>query len=294
MQELLDNIGNVQTFLGAASDLVQLWYRGGFVLGIALALVAVVWIFYDASRKGREATIWKVISVVSVVLAIPSVVLWLYPSLADPAATTSIYGAVDALAYLGIVAGLGGLVSIVCYAMRIGEPAVVCPTCGRELDPSWDYCPYCVVPETPTVAESVPEPEPIASTETLTRDTGLDYAPSVPAETRVLRPKEIAALAYLVQTSGMRKGTTYQLGEITNVGRDATDNEIVIDDDAVSRRHARIKLEEGQFVLYDLASANGTFLNGEKIVKHPLAEDDSIKMGETKFSFVEVKEKNQD
>ncbi len=100
-------------------------------------------------------------------------------------------------------------------------------------------------------------------------------------------------MVYLAQTSGMRRGVIHQLGEVTNIGRDATDNDIVIDDDIASRRHARVKLEEGKFVLYDLASANGTFVNGEQIVKQALTEGDAIKMGDTTFSFVEVKEEEQ-
>jgi hypothetical protein len=293
MQGLFDNIGDVEIFLIGKSDVIQLWYKGGFVIAFAIALFAVAWIFYDSVRKGWEATIWKVISVVSVILVIPSVVLWLYPSLADPNAATTIFGAVDALAYLGIVAGIGGLVSIVCYAAGIGEPAITCPTCGREQDPSWEYCPHCVVPETPTPVEPLTEPEPLVSTETLEREVAIGPVSPAPPDTVVLRPKEVVRLAYLVQTSGMRKGVTHHLGEITNIGRDATDNEIVVDDDTVSRRHAKIKLGEGKFVLYDLATANGTFVNGKQIVKQALMENDAVKMGETTFTFMEVKQKEE-
>jgi hypothetical protein len=293
MQGLSDHIGDAQVFLSEESDLVQLWYNGAFVLALAIALFAVCWIFYDSARKLREATIWKVISVVSVILAIPSAILWLYPSLADPTAATSIYGAVDALAFLGILGGIGGIVSLVCYALGLGEPALTCPTCGRPQDPSWEYCPYCEVPEPPTPVEPFTEPQPVSPTETLEPEGVAAPVGARLDETRVLRPKELTRLAYLVQTSGLRRGSTYPLGERTDIGRDAADNDIVLDDDAVSRIHARIRLEEGQFVLQDRASRNGTELNGKKILKQALVEGDILKIGETTFAFTEIKENEE-
>lgn len=292
MQGLFDNIGDVAIFLLGKSDLIRLWYQGGFVLAVAIALSAICWIFYDSVRKGREATIWKVISVVSVILTIPAAVLWLYPPLADPSATTSIYGAVDALAFLGILGGLGGIVSLVCYAFGLGEPAHACPTCGRQQDPSWEYCPYCEVPEPPTPVQPFTEPELVAPTETLEPEGAAGPIISDPSITRQLRVHE-GRLAYLAQTSGMRRGTTYPLGERTDIGRDAADNDIVLDDDAVSRIHARIWLAKGEFIIQDRASRNGTWVNGEKILKQALTEGDTIKIGETAFSYMEVKEEGK-
>jgi pSer/pThr/pTyr-binding forkhead associated (FHA) protein len=87
---------------------------------------------------------------------------------------------------------------------------------------------------------------------------------------------------------GARAGKEFRLQEVTNVGRDATQNDIAIDDTAISRQHARVKLEDGKFVLYDLASANGTSVNGQKILKHELANGDQVTMGETQFTFMQV------
>jgi pSer/pThr/pTyr-binding forkhead associated (FHA) protein len=120
-----------------------------------------------------------------------------------------------------------------------------------------------------------------------------------PAKTEVL-VKPPAQLAWLVIYSGPRAGKDFRLGEITNIGRDATQNDIVIDDPAVSGQHARIKLEKGQFVLYDLASTNGTFIKdpetGEwkEIHKQALADKDRIKMGNTILFFMEVREKKEE
>lgn len=57
----------------------------------------------------------------------------------------------------------------------------------------------------------------------------------------------------------------------------------IVDDDAISRRHARIRLDQGRYVLEDLESANGTNLNGdwiEPLQPRPLYPGDEIQMGE--------------
>jgi hypothetical protein len=58
------------------------------------------------------------------------------------------------------------------------------------------------------------------------------------------------------------------------------DNDVVIEDPQISRRHASLSWEEGEFVLRDLGSANGTFLNAVRIKEpHALREGDAIGLG---------------
>ena len=55
-----------------------------------------------------------------------------------------------------------------------------------------------------------------------------------------------------------------------------------------SRRHGKITQQGDQFIMEDLGSANGTFLNGtrvEKGVQHPLREGDKVRFGKTEFLF---------
>lgn len=70
-----------------------------------------------------------------------------------------------------------------------------------------------------------------------------------------------------------------------SIGR-SRENDIVIDDDATTgRQHAQISFRHGKFWIHDLASTNGTFVNGEKIEKHDLIEGDEIQIGKTTFIF---------
>jgi len=63
-------------------------------------------------------------------------------------------------------------------------------------------------------------------------------------------------------------------------------NDIVITDPAVSTTHALIKAEEGGYVLTDLGSRNGTYLNGERISEPKrLSHGDVITLGLSKLTF---------
>lgn len=70
------------------------------------------------------------------------------------------------------------------------------------------------------------------------------------------------------------------------IGRHPGSN-IVLDNHAVSRRHARITRSNGLYFIEDLRSRNGTWLNGERIQsKTPLRDDDEIRVCEVKFRFL--------
>ena len=87
---------------------------------------------------------------------------------------------------------------------------------------------------------------------------------------------------WLIMKKGARVGQVTQLGEVTDLGR-AGSNDIVIDDERVSEQHTRVRVDdEGQFVVWDLASSNGTFVNGEKITAAtPIVENDEVGLGQT-------------
>ncbi len=67
-------------------------------------------------------------------------------------------------------------------------------------------------------------------------------------------------------------------GVVVNIGR-KPDNDLVIDNLAVSSYHARIASLDDGFVVQDTGSTNGIFLNGEKVVQHKLTFGDQILIG---------------
>jgi len=260
--------------------LIWEWYNWGVFVAFVLALAATFWVFFDAQRRGRESILWKVVAVVSLILVIPSVILRIDPTLA-----LNVLGAVEPLAWLGIVAGVAALVTIFAYSLGV---AVVEP----EMFPYPEPMPMGPPPP-PTVAAAPPPPPPPEITRAPASPpwpgpSGGGGVPA-PAKTELLY-KEPAQLAWLVQRSGSRIGKEFRLGEVTNVGRDASQSDIVIDDSTVSRQHARVRLEDGRFVLYDLASSNGTFVNDQQIQKQPLLDGDRVRFGNVDFSFMEVRQ----
>ncbi len=84
---------------------------------------------------------------------------------------------------------------------------------------------------------------------------------------------------------GNEQGETVRLKLKTRIGRER-DNELVLTDPRVSRYHTLIELVAGQWIIRDLESANGTFVNGQPISEgHPLSPDDRITVGDTELVF---------
>lgn len=74
------------------------------------------------------------------------------------------------------------------------------------------------------------------------------------------------------------------------IGR-AADNEIIIEDDAVSGHHALISMKPAEagggkeFFIEDLGSTNHTFVNNKEIKRQQLNEGDIIRIGTTRLKF---------
>lgn len=81
----------------------------------------------------------------------------------------------------------------------------------------------------------------------------------------------------------------YNLKDTVAIGR-KNDNDIVIKDPTISNQHARITLDEDYYFIEDLDSANGTFLNGDRLMDVvKLKNGDRIKLGQVEFLFVSNK-----
>ena len=63
------------------------------------------------------------------------------------------------------------------------------------------------------------------------------------------------------------------------------DNTHQVLDRIVSKEHCHIDLEDGRFILKDLGSLNGTFVNGERVDNRVLSGGDEITMGSTRILF---------
>jgi len=91
-------------------------------------------------------------------------------------------------------------------------------------------------------------------------------------------------LAKLVVKRADNLQGTIDLSEEVVIGR-GEDADIRLEDGRASRRHSKIALTNGSFVITDLQSANGTFVNGEKITERALMNGDRIQIGNALFDF---------
>lgn len=168
-------------------------------------------------------------------------------------------------------------------------------------DPPHTSCPYCAAgkgrPEAP------PPLDDELPTELSARGRGVravsgDYAhedeevTQWPTRRRVeldddvteVGEGDVGPLAWLVISEGPRRGHILKVTPGQSIGRKGA--EIVWDDPKMSRMHARITLEDGQFYIWDFGTPNGTYVNGERIrAATPIKENDVLRMGDTHFVF---------
>lgn len=93
-------------------------------------------------------------------------------------------------------------------------------------------------------------------------------------------------MAYLRYTMPGQNPKVHQLiKDVTVIGRSAQVDVPLVDDNA-SRQHCQVRKWAGKYVVEDLQSKNGTFVNGAKIVsEHPLNDGDLIAVGDTQLVF---------
>ncbi|MBS1123860.1 MAG: diguanylate cyclase/phosphodiesterase & domain with sensor(s) [Deltaproteobacteria bacterium] len=88
--------------------------------------------------------------------------------------------------------------------------------------------------------------------------------------------------AYLIVIAGTLAGKLIPLTEPMILGRGGeADVRIVKEEMAMSRKHCRLFLVEGEAYIEDLQSSNGTYVNGRRIVRERLRDGDKIQVGET-------------
>ncbi|NOZ02632.1 MAG: FHA domain-containing protein [Deltaproteobacteria bacterium] len=99
-------------------------------------------------------------------------------------------------------------------------------------------------------------------------------------------PEPEARCAQLVVTFGNDSGKEFPVtGDVVVVGR-SLDVDIVLNDPSVSRRHFEIHFVDGDWLLKDLGSVNGTKIDGKRVEgQSPLAEGNQIEAGQSLMEF---------
>jgi two-component system, cell cycle response regulator len=94
--------------------------------------------------------------------------------------------------------------------------------------------------------------------------------------------------AFVVVLSGDRMGEMFPLkNDRTTIGR-GLQTDVRINDEGISRTHAVVEMEDGDYLLSDAGSTNGTYANGSKVDRYKLQEGDKIQIGASsvlKFTY---------
>lgn len=89
-------------------------------------------------------------------------------------------------------------------------------------------------------------------------------------------------LKYSEDGGSFVEGDKISIGNKISIGR-SKDNQLVLPSQSVSNFHSKIYFEDGRYMLEDLKSTNGTFINGIRIDKKSLQPGDEIRISRTLF-----------
>jgi hypothetical protein len=142
----------------------------------------------------------------------------------------------------------------------------ICTQCTTELDKTWDSCPYCAqAAQSGAPAAAAPKAH---KTQAFMVDGG---------STRQL-------LGWLVPIDGPQRGELYTLSQQSTIGTEPT-CQVVLTDQYMSTKHAEIKVEKGAWIVRDLGSTNGTYVNDQRISQRELVDGDFIRFGQSVTKF---------
>jgi hypothetical protein len=269
--------------------LIEGWYSWGVAIAFAITFVTTLWIFFDSQSNDYQAALWRWLSLLSAIIVIPSVILSFSPALMTGLPATLI----QILAMAGIIATLISLFSLLLYGLGLGvsapevEPAAI-PNPVAPLD---DESGLARAGARPDVH---PTPTPPRGVLPATKEKPVTPQRITPTGSDTIRIKNAyeneLPLAWVVALNGPHAGQEYRLQKITDIGRESDHNDVALNDSTISRQHARIRYEKGAFVIYDLASANGVFINGEQVQRRVITHRDRIKLGQVMLGVLMVNE----
>jgi pSer/pThr/pTyr-binding forkhead associated (FHA) protein len=129
-----------------------------------------------------------------------------------------------------------------------------------------------------------PAPAPGAGARLQNTSFGMPATPR-PGSTPAAAPSTAPLANFLVRSGGLKGSRLLVKTPIVNIGR-ADYNDLVLPDESVSTSHAKLQRREGVWVLVDLGSTNGTYVDGERIdADMPIAPGTLVRFGDVQLVF---------
>ncbi|HEV2346109.1 MAG TPA: FHA domain-containing protein [Actinocrinis sp.] len=170
----------------------------------------------------------------------------------------------------------------------------LCARCGHANSEGSRFCSNC---GNPLVTGAVPADQPggerpaeVTSTLALSAVNLTDSGEPIGVELAEPRAGVTESLtggnALLVVQRGPNAGSRFLLdAEVTSAGR-APDSDIFLDDVTVSRRHAEFTRAAQGYLVRDVGSLNGTYVNRERIEEILLTDGDEVQIGKYRLVFL--------
>lgn len=144
-----------------------------------------------------------------------------------------------------------------------------CKACGANNAPDLKVCTVCGI-------------------ELESSGTTLNIIPLKEETAKVNIPVKPSRKPQLVVVKGPNMGLHFALeSDINEIGRDPESN-VFLNDVTVSRRHAVINKDDANYVLEDIGSLNGTYVNGERMDSYILNDGDELQIGKFRLLFVKA------
>jgi hypothetical protein len=151
---------------------------------------------------------------------------------------------------------------------------VFCNSCGHRNPPQSGFCSAC--------GSVLDQPE--ERTIVLAKVDPLQDAPGDADNVSLSSAELHSGKGLLVVRSGAQSGNRYVVDGLTTIGRHP-ESTICLDDVTVSRRHAQVVLDNGRYVVRDLGSLNGTYVNQMRIDELVLEQGDELQIGKYRMVF---------
>ena len=159
-----------------------------------------------------------------------------------------------------------------------------CTRCGHENPEGSRFCAQCGSALSPErVGESTSVIPKVGGEDTSDQPEIAEVAADAHAGAVESLP---AGSALLVVKRGPNAGSRFLLDADTTTAGRHPESDIFLDDVTVSRRHAEFVREDGGFVVRDVGSLNGTYLNRERIEAAALAGGDEVQIGKYRLVFL--------
>ena len=233
---------------------------GGWFIFLLLALIGVIWIFYDSTKRQLRVIGWRMGAVLLALLILPALIF----RFSSAETQLSLDSFVETIFYLGLLGGI--LPPVLAIGYYVTYKGLTGCHNGHVYEEELGQCPECARAASPVFPTPISQPQPI-------QNQRQNAQPDSPMP--VYRPK---VNAWLVSSDG--KNHQLCQGE-TTIGRSSTNDIQFSGITTVSRQHAKIHEKDGHFYLTDLASSTGTKVNNRLIRQTTLLEaDDEIQFGE--------------